>query len=412
MFVADTQNARVLELPAGGSQQTLPFSGLTAPADVAADAAGDVFVADAPTGRVVELPAGGSQQTLPFSGLSDPEAVAVDAAGDVFVADAGNMRVVELPAGGTQQTLPSTGLNGPEGVAVDGAGDVFVADSLNSRVVELPAGGTQQTLPFSGLSEPDGVTVDLAGNVFVADTGHGRVVKLSPSLTSGSFGLSPATGASGSSIGLASVTPCTLFSGGAFAATEAKLLLYSSTGQLLESATAPFGDLGSWGGRAACSGGRGGWDDVRRACSLYGLPRRAGAGLSAGDVHGAGTGPGEARADPVGGPETDRCEEQLQHWDQGSFETLVHVHVHLRGTDGEERTGDSDREDRRSSPGDRARPDSPPQAEVGVPAPATRALHGDADRGGRARQTSCDRTHDHRDQLSAERRAQRGLARC
>ena len=46
----------------------------------------------------------------------------------------------------------------------------------------------------------------------------------------------------GSSIGLASVTPCTLFSGGAFAATEAKLLLYSSTGQLLGSATAPFGD--------------------------------------------------------------------------------------------------------------------------------------------------------------------------
>jgi hypothetical protein len=107
---------------------------------------------------------------------------------------------------------------------------------------------TQQTLPFSGLSDPEGVTVDLAGDVFVADTGHGRVVKLSPSVTSGSFGLSPATGAAGSSIGLASVTPCTLFSGGAFAATEAKLLLYSSTGQLLESATATFGDLGSWAG--------------------------------------------------------------------------------------------------------------------------------------------------------------------
>jgi hypothetical protein len=99
-----------------------------------------------------------------------------------------------------------------------------------------------------GLNGPEGVTVDLAGDVFVADTGHGRVVKLSPSVTSGSFGLSPATGAAGSSIGLASVTPCTLFSGGAFAATEAKLLLYSSTGQLLESATATFGDLGSWAG--------------------------------------------------------------------------------------------------------------------------------------------------------------------
>jgi hypothetical protein len=107
---------------------------------------------------------------------------------------------------------------------------------------------TQQTLAFSGLSDPQGVAVDLAGDVFVTDTGHGRVVKLSLSLTSGSFGLSPATGAAGSSIGLASVTPCTLFSGGAFAATEAKLFLYSSTGQLLESATARFGDLGSGAG--------------------------------------------------------------------------------------------------------------------------------------------------------------------
>ena len=248
VFVADAQNVRVVELPAVGSQQTLPFSGLTDPVDVAADAAGDVFVADAPTGRVVELPAGGSQQTLPFTGLGDPEAVAVDGAGDVFVADSGNKRVVELPAGGSQQTLPSNGLNGPEGVAVDGAGDVFVADSLNNRVVELPAGGSQQTLPFSGLSDPEGVAVDLAGDVFVADTLNKRVVELSPSLTSGSFGLSPATGPAGSSIGLASVTPCALFSGGAFAATEAKLFLYSSTGQLLESATAMFGDQGSWAG--------------------------------------------------------------------------------------------------------------------------------------------------------------------
>jgi hypothetical protein len=65
---------------------------------------------------------------------------------------------------------------------------------------------------------------------------------------SGSFVLSPATGPAGTSIGLASVTSCALFSGGRFAATEAKLFLYWSTGQLLEHATVPFGDLGSWAG--------------------------------------------------------------------------------------------------------------------------------------------------------------------
>ena len=247
VFIVDSLRG-IIELPAGGTQQTLPFSGFAKAVGIAVDAAGDAFVADAGANTVLELPAGGSEQTLPFSGLSDPEAVAVDGAGDVFAAETAQGLVVELPAGGAQRTLPSSGLNSPEGVAVDGAGDVFVADSLNNRVVELPAGGTQQTLPFSGLSDPQGVAVDLAGDVFVADTGNSRVLELSPSLTSGSFVLSPASGAAGSSIGLASVTPCTLFSGGAFAATEAKLFLYSSTGQLLESTTVSLGDLGSWAG--------------------------------------------------------------------------------------------------------------------------------------------------------------------
>jgi sugar lactone lactonase YvrE len=229
-------------------QTTVPISGLHQPFGVAVDGGGDVFVADSPSGRVLELPAGGSQQTLPFSGLSDPEGVAVDGAGDVFVADAANGRVVELPAGGTQQTLPSSGLSNPQAVAVDGTGDVFVADTSNGRVVEPPAGGSQQTLPFSGLSAPTGVAVDLAGDVFVADRSLGRVFELSPSVTSRSFVLSPATGPAGSSIGLASVTSCKLFSGGAFAATEAKLFLYSSTGQLLEHTTVDFGDQGSWAG--------------------------------------------------------------------------------------------------------------------------------------------------------------------
>src|SRR5205814_178929 len=140
---------------------------------------------------------------------------------DVFVASFAG--VVELPSGGSQQTLPFSGVSAAGGVAVDGAGDVFVADGHKGRVVELPAGGSQQTLPFSGLTTPEGVAVDLAGDVFVADAQNNRVVELSPSLTSGSFVLSPATGPAGFSLGLASVTPCTLFSGGAFAATEAKL---------------------------------------------------------------------------------------------------------------------------------------------------------------------------------------------
>ena len=248
VFVVDNVNLNVVELPADGSQQTLPITGLSNPTSVAVDSAGDVFVADFGGDKVVELPAGGSQQTLPITGLSNPASVAVDSGGDVFVADTSNDRVIELMAGGVQRTLAAKGLSAPQGVAVDSAGDVFVADTGDNRLVELPAGGTQQTLPFSGLSNPHGVAVDPAGDVFVADYFNRRVVGLSPSLTTGSFVLSPGSGPPGSAIGLASATPCKLLSGGAFAASRAKLFLYSQSGQLLQTATVPLGDLGSWAG--------------------------------------------------------------------------------------------------------------------------------------------------------------------
>jgi hypothetical protein len=130
-----------------------------------------VFVADTGNGRVVELPAGGgSQVTLGFAGLSGPAGVAVDAAGDVFVADTGNGRVVELPAGGgSQVTLGFTGLSAPESVSIDAPGDLFVADSSSGALIELPAGGTQ-TMVGSGLDSAQGVDAYAPPPVFVADS--------------------------------------------------------------------------------------------------------------------------------------------------------------------------------------------------------------------------------------------------
>ena len=188
VFVTDFNNNDVVERTAAGSQLTLPLTGSN-PYGVAVDSAGDVFVTDFSADRVVELPVGGSQVTLPFTGLNAPEGVAVDSKGDVFVVDYGNNRVVELPVGGgSQVTLPFTGLSGPEGlaapapdgVAVDSAGDVFVADTVNGQILELAADGSQVTLPFAGLNFPEGVAVDSTGDVFVADTGNSRVLELSP----------------------------------------------------------------------------------------------------------------------------------------------------------------------------------------------------------------------------------------
>ncbi|MBV9337502.1 MAG: hypothetical protein JO243_16580 [Solirubrobacterales bacterium] len=247
VFVADPGNGRVLELPAGGGSQQTVLSGLSFPEGLAVDLKGDVFVADSGNNRVVELPAGGgAPQTVPGSGLH-PEELAVDALGDLFITD-GTSHVFELSSNGTQQTLPFAGLKFPGGVAVDAAGDVFVVDGGNNRVVELPAGGTQQTLPVTGLSLPleGGVAFDSAGDLFVTDGNNGRVVELSPSVPSGALIVSPGSGPAGSSVGVASLTPCPL--AGPFGSTSATLALYSPSGTLIQSGNAPLDGSGDWSG--------------------------------------------------------------------------------------------------------------------------------------------------------------------
>ena len=175
-----------------GTQATLG-SGLSSPFGLAVDGNGDVFIADSNNARVVEVPAGGGTQTTVGSGLTYPTGVAVDGAGDVFITDRNANQVVEVPAGGGTQTTVGSGLAYPSGVAVDGAGDVFIADTNNSRVVEVPVAGGTPTVVSPGLilghalTYPEGVAVDGSGDVFIADTDSNRVVELqfsqAPTLT-------------------------------------------------------------------------------------------------------------------------------------------------------------------------------------------------------------------------------------
>jgi len=127
--------------PAGAitfSQQTLPFSGLSSPYGVAVDQSGDVFVADSENNRVLELPAGVSS------------GVGVDLRGDVFVVDQNNDRVVELPAGSSSQvTLPS----------IDpGYGFDLVAAPRPDATRTVEAGPPPDRTTASGATQPEADT--------------------------------------------------------------------------------------------------------------------------------------------------------------------------------------------------------------------------------------------------------------
>ncbi len=183
----DYSGGDVVEVPPGGWNDPQDFigSGFLAPEGIAVDAAGDAFVADSGNDDVVEIPAGGGQQTtldpglsVNGEGLSDPTGVAVDTSGDVYVADTGDNRVVELtPTVSSTPANPSytasvvaTGLSSPEGVALDSQGDLYIANAGANDVVEVSAGGGSPTEVLGGLDQPSGLAVYAPPPTFTADT--------------------------------------------------------------------------------------------------------------------------------------------------------------------------------------------------------------------------------------------------
>lgn len=204
MFVADTLNNRVVEIPNGGGTAKNVGTGLTFPVGTAVDGAGNLYVADATFG-IAKIPnengtLNAAHQT-PLSitgGVNLPAEMAFDSVGDLFIADSYNNRIIKLvPVNGVldvaHPTYLGTGLTDPNGVAVDAAGNVFIADTgfpadpMNGkygRIVKIPEGtGSQQTLSIN-VSGPSSIAIDASGQLFIADTNNSRVLQVSPDLVS------------------------------------------------------------------------------------------------------------------------------------------------------------------------------------------------------------------------------------
>ncbi|HMG86783.1 MAG TPA: choice-of-anchor D domain-containing protein [Terracidiphilus sp.] len=181
VFLADTDNNRVVEVTPGGVQTTVPATGLLNPTGVAVNGSGDVFITDRDNNRVVKVTPSGVQTTVPTSGVIRPYYPAVDAAGDLFFLDSGNERVLKITPGGIQVPVPINGLNEGNGVAVDAAGDVFVSDQINDVILEVTPSGVTTTVPTNGLHIPAGLAVDAAGNVYIADNGQTLVYEVNRS---------------------------------------------------------------------------------------------------------------------------------------------------------------------------------------------------------------------------------------
>ncbi len=253
VYVADTGNATIRKIGAGGAVTTLAGSaGVSGYADgpgsaarfqqphgISVDSAGNLYVGDLGNNVLRKITPAGVVTTVAGSAISasigsvdgvgsaarfnEPQGVAVDPSGNVYVTDIYNSTIRKIQPDGTVTTYAGTpgrrdtndgtgaaaGFSYPLGLAADNAGNVYVADTYNFTVRKIAAGGVVTTLAgtagvsgsldgtgSSGLfARPTALAADSSGNVFVADSGSNTIRKVTSAGVVTTFaGVAGATG--------------------------------------------------------------------------------------------------------------------------------------------------------------------------------------------------------------------------
>ena len=231
VYVADTDNATIRKITAGGDVTTpagaagkpgkMDGTGdvarFSSPSDVAVDAAGNLYVVDQDNHAIRKVTPAGEVTTfagmLEQFGIADgtgaaarftfPSSIAIDTASNFYVADTNNNTIRKITPAGVVTTLAGTPgtagsadgagaaarFNGPAAVAVDGSGNVYVADTRNATIRKVtPAGVTTTVAGTAGVigirlgttptfATPHGLA--LVGNALVI-TDANAVLVLSP----------------------------------------------------------------------------------------------------------------------------------------------------------------------------------------------------------------------------------------
>ena len=119
---------------------------------LALDAANNFYSTDAFQSTITRTPSTGGNGTTFATGLTEPAGLAFDGAGNLYVST-GNTIMKFGSAGGTGTVFASQGLDEPEGLAFDSAGNLYAANLGDGTIEEFDPNGNGSVFA-SGLGQP------------------------------------------------------------------------------------------------------------------------------------------------------------------------------------------------------------------------------------------------------------------
>lgn len=190
LFEADEDSGNIYEFTTNGAQSTF-VSGLSTPAGLAFDSAGDLFVSSFSGNVVYEFAnSNGRLSTTPVvfaSSLNGPFALAFYDA-NLFVANSGTAElpasddIVEISLTGAKAVF-SEGLPSPMGLAIDSSGNVYALCYTNTikvglgppktvdegALIKITPGGTKSTFANGWTTTNMGVAINNSGDILMAN---------------------------------------------------------------------------------------------------------------------------------------------------------------------------------------------------------------------------------------------------